>query len=288
MSSRIYLVRHGATEWSKNGKHTSTSDIPLTAAGEKEVLETRDAFVGPGKLMDPDKIARMWEQTTSKHGIMWPTNLNSYCSPRGRARRTAELLDLGIHEHQHFQLREGADGVTTTEKDDPRAKTIHVTPLIQEWDYGDYEGLTIDEVHKLRKQKGQHNGRNWSIWKDGCPGGEYVNITYPTHPSCFAIDTLWKWCNGKIVSFHINGSLSGHHSKSRIVWTSSLKRSNPLSPANLRSIRETLEYRIIPQLQRILSAWPMDISWLLLLFDGWISHWRTERDCWMSLVVWLF
>ncbi|TQB68220.1 hypothetical protein MPDQ_003780 [Monascus purpureus] len=154
MSSRIYLVRHGATEWSKNGKHTSTSDIPLTAAGEKEVLETRDAFVGPGKLIDPDKIARI------------------YCSPRGRARRTAELLNLGIHEHQHFQLREGADGITTTEKDDPSAKTIHVTPLIQEWDYGDYEGLTIEEVHKLRKQKGQHNGRNWSIWKDSCPGGE--------------------------------------------------------------------------------------------------------------------
>ncbi|MGC4939143.1 histidine phosphatase family protein [Kribbella sp. DT2] len=63
---RLWLVRHGETEWSKSGKHTSTTDLPLTAEGERIAGELRDRLQGH----DFDLVLT---------------------SPRQRARRTAEL-----------------------------------------------------------------------------------------------------------------------------------------------------------------------------------------------------
>lgn len=71
---RVFLIRHGQTEWSMSGQYTSQTDIPLTAHGEEQVTSTAKFMYGPGKLIDPAKVAKAW------------------VSPRKRAVKTYELL----------------------------------------------------------------------------------------------------------------------------------------------------------------------------------------------------
>ena len=44
--TEVWLVRHGETEWSKAGRHTSTTDLPLTADGERVAGTLRDRLAG--------------------------------------------------------------------------------------------------------------------------------------------------------------------------------------------------------------------------------------------------
>lgn len=63
---RVWLVRHGATEWSSAGRHTSVTDLPLLPDGEAAARGLRDRLAG-------QDFARV------------------LTSPRQRAARTAEL-----------------------------------------------------------------------------------------------------------------------------------------------------------------------------------------------------
>jgi hypothetical protein len=56
---RVFIVRHGETEWSLNGRHTGTTDIPLTANGEKRIRATGKALVGDDRLIVPSNLAHM-------------------------------------------------------------------------------------------------------------------------------------------------------------------------------------------------------------------------------------
>lgn len=46
MPSEIWLVRHGETEWSRSGQHTSRTDLPLTPAGEQQAEHLKGMLAG--------------------------------------------------------------------------------------------------------------------------------------------------------------------------------------------------------------------------------------------------
>jgi probable phosphoglycerate mutase len=81
MPVNIYLIRHGETEWSRLGRHTSTTDLPLTPVGEEE------AHAAAGRLA----------------GVSFARVL---VSPRLRARRTCEIAGLADRAEIEPAVRE--------------------------------------------------------------------------------------------------------------------------------------------------------------------------------------
>ena len=112
-NQKVYLLRHGETEWSLNGRHTGVSDIPLTENGRR--------------------VAQLLQPILAKE-----TFALVLTSPMQRARETCEIAGLG--------------------------KLAAVEPELAEWNYGEYEGLTTQQIRMTKP--------SWSIFRDGAPGGE--------------------------------------------------------------------------------------------------------------------
>ena len=111
----LYVVRHGATEWSRSGQHTGRTDLPLLSEGEEQARAT-------GSLLANIDFSLV------------------LCSPMQRARRTCELAGLLDH--------------AVTDND------------LQEWDYGDYEGVTTPTIRETVP--------GWTVWSGICPNGETI------------------------------------------------------------------------------------------------------------------
>ena len=109
----MVLVRHGQTDWSRDGRHTGRTDIALTTEGRARAAALR----APLEAFHFSLVLS---------------------SPLQRAMETCRLAGFG----QQAQARDD----------------------LMEWDYGDYEGLTTSQIQDKR--------RDWSLWRDGCPGGE--------------------------------------------------------------------------------------------------------------------
>ena len=90
----IWLLRHGATEWALNGRHTGSSDIPLLPQGEAEA-----------RALAPLLGQQAFDSV--------------YTSPLQRARRTCDLAGLGQQARLEPDLREWDygryEGITTAE-----------------------------------------------------------------------------------------------------------------------------------------------------------------------------
>ena len=112
----IVLVRHGETEWSRSGQHTSRTDIELTDAGRAQAQRL-------GVMLHDRTIAEV------------------RVSPLRRAQDTCALLGLG--------------------------QVAVVDVDLREWDYGDDEGHTTDEIRTTRP--------GWTMWGEGPRNGETID-----------------------------------------------------------------------------------------------------------------
>ena len=116
-----------------------------------------------------------------------------YVSPRRRARRTLELLDIGCRDrlpwHDASSPSTPSAAASALGEDGIRSEAkVQVTDDIREWDYGDYEGLTSKQIREQRRERGQGE---WDIWRDGCPGGEYVCTYFLSYLGlCFTASLL--------------------------------------------------------------------------------------------------
>jgi probable phosphoglycerate mutase len=89
----LLLVRHGETEWSRSGQHTSFTDLPLTPRGEEQATSLAPLLAGRSFAL-------------------------VLTSPLGRAVRTAELAGLTgtVRDADLHEWHYGAyEGVTTEE-----------------------------------------------------------------------------------------------------------------------------------------------------------------------------
>ena len=109
----VFVMRHGETAWSVSGRHTSTTDLPLTDNGRGLAQRLRP-------VLAREAFARV------------------FVSPMRRARETCALAGL--------------------------ANAAVIDPELAEWNYGEYEGLTPEQIHE--------KATGWLIFRDGCPGGE--------------------------------------------------------------------------------------------------------------------
>ena len=149
---RVWVVRHGETEWSRAHRHTSVTDLPLTEVGEQAAVALRERLVGR-------PFARV------------------LTSPRLRARRTAELagfpgaeIDEDLVEWDYGDF----EGMST-------ARIRETVPGWTIWTHASPGGESADAVaarlDRLIARVGAVDGGRWRIvgrwrrssrWWRGC------------------------------------------------------------------------------------------------------------------------
>jgi broad specificity phosphatase PhoE len=128
----VWLVRHGETEWSRDGRHTSRTDVPLTAEGEAAAARL-------GKTLGNAEFDLV------------------LTSPRRRARHTAELAGFA-HAHTEADLVEwdygDYEGITTSQiREDFPGWTVWTHPS-PGGETAEQVGTRLDRVIAKARAKG--------------------------------------------------------------------------------------------------------------------------------------
>lgn len=119
---RLWLVRHGETEWSRSGQYTGLTDLPLTPRGEEQARHAGET------------LAAVQAAGTGFSLVM--------TSPSGRARHTAELAGFPDAEQVAFAHEWDYGDYEGVRSADVRA----TNPGYLIWDDGVPAGETLDQV----------------------------------------------------------------------------------------------------------------------------------------------
>ena len=112
-----------------------------------------------------------------------------------------------------------------------------LTPLLREFDYGEYEGITTKEIHAKRP--------GWELYRDGCPGGETPAQVYER---ALEFIRLCESTGGRVIAFahgHILRAVGAAWLRLEITVAAGLE----LDVATLSRLRDDNEHG------RLLAMW---------------------------------
>ena len=72
----LFVIRHGATEWSRNGRHTGITDLPLLPEGEEQARATAQLVAGQD-VRPRAHLARCSGRATPASSSAWATRPRS-------------------------------------------------------------------------------------------------------------------------------------------------------------------------------------------------------------------
>ncbi len=184
--TRLVLIRHGQTEWSRTGQHTGRTDIELTDHGRSEAELARRTLVG-------------WDLA------------RVVSSPLRRAHETAEIVGLAPEIEIDPDLQEWDYGEWEGTKTLDNRET---DPEWSIWTTGIADGETVDEV-------GARADRVIARWSEAVPDGD---VAVFAHGHYLAI-LIARWCGLPAIEgrrFKLDTatvSLVDHHRELRVLRT---------------------------------------------------------------------
>ncbi|MEP7161858.1 MAG: histidine phosphatase family protein [Dermatophilaceae bacterium] len=92
------------------------------------------------------------------------TDVDLTANGRAQAAALGSLLQRLLHAERAVLVSSPRKRATETATLALPAHHMRIEPLVAEYDYGNYEGLTTEQIRQLAP--------GWDIWRDGCPDGE--------------------------------------------------------------------------------------------------------------------
>ena len=123
----IFVLRHGQTEWNLAGRHQGRLDSPLTEKGWEQALA---------------------QSALLAQAISWHDAIAAYCSPQGRAAKTAAIAL------------------------DPLGLTAIQDKRLCEISFGEWESLTYEEIAQGWPEHTKYADIEVFDWHFKAPGGE--------------------------------------------------------------------------------------------------------------------